>query len=914
MRTQSVITVPLLLFALLAGEAWAQTGTVTGTVTDAASLAPISSAQVYIPGLQIGTLSQANGRYLLVNVPTGTHTIRVERIGYATTNQDVTVTADQATEANLALAQDVLALDEIVVTGTAGQARRREIGNTIAQVNVGDLNEKVANVGSLLQGRLAGVRIVEGSGNSGSGADIRLRGNVSMSMSNQPLIYIDGMRSKSEPYPAPGRPGGRGTGGSMEVSSPLADLNPEDIERIEIVKGPAATTLYGTEAAAGVIQIFTKKGGVGGPAVWTADMQLGSSYMRPHYHEESPYLYAEPILRNGPRQTYAISVRGGATDNIGYFVSGQAYDHQGAWLTDYEKGGSIRANVQFQPFDDLRLELNNSFTRRAISNIQGGGTGQSIYFALARGDLAGYAYGLGARSPEVLRQATQQRNFTNNDRYLNSMTLTYTPWDNFTNRLTVGHDYAGQDVERVYPFCWRCGMGGWADAGDTGVVLDFGSVYAMAHGNRLRSIDYVGTLGFDLMSNLSTNFSFGFQGVESEEETIWASGRDFPGPGDYTVSSTARREGFQSKLRVITGGFFFQDMLALSDKYFLTLGLRVDGNSAFGSGLGLQPYPKASLSWVLSDEAYWPEALGQMKLRAAWGQAGRAPGAFDAVRTWDPVGWGENQAAFKPENLGNADLGPEKTTELELGFDASAFNNRLSAEVTYYSQNTRDALFAVPSPPTEGGWAAQLQNVGEISNSGLEATVNASIIQGANFGWDVGAGIMTNKSEVVLSGWLPAVLGIGRGRGWIIEGQPAPVVQGWRIENYYEGADPIITKDVNLGPAFPTEIFNLNTAITLPGGIVISGRVSIRAASGCTTAASSGRCRATCRRLPASRRTARWSRAGSSDLRSRRGAFRMLQGISRRRFSRGSGRIVSASSTGSSRFIPRTTSSFGTSR
>jgi outer membrane receptor protein involved in Fe transport len=805
-----------LLWTSLAAEGWSQTatGTITGVVSDVESLGPVSAAQVHLPQLRIGALTQANGRYLLVNVPAGRHRLMAERIGYGTETREITVTAGQATEVNFAMAQDALALDEIVVTGTAGQARRREVGNTIAQVNVAQVIEPVTNIGSMLQGRLAGVRIVEGGGYSGSGADIRLRGNVSMSMSNQPLVYIDGVRAKSEPYPGAFGQGGRGSGGSMQLSNPLSDINPADIERIELVKGPAATTLYGTEAAAGVIQIFTKSG-AGGATVWSMDLNEGFSYMRPHYNEEAPRLFADPILRHGLKQGYGLQVRGGTADRLGYFVSGKWENNQGAWFTDYQKGLALRANMQFRPHEDLLIQFNQGYTRTDLSNPAGGGTGSTLYFALARGDQAAYGFGSGTRSPDVLRRYLDQRNFTTTNRYVNGFTATWTPLANFVHRLTLGHDYAGFGVERIFPYCWRCGLQG-------STARDLGSIHETKSENRLLSLDYVGSLTIDLLENLRSTFSFGVQGVENNEETVWASGLDFPGPGDYTVSSTARREGWSSKLRMITGGFFVQDMLGFADRYFLTLGVRVDGNSAFGSGLGLQPYPKASLSYVLSDESFWPESLGQMKLRAAYGWAGRAPGAFDAVRTWDPVGWGTDQSAFKPQNLGNPDLGPERTREIELGFDGSAMRDRLTVAFTYYSQSTVDALFTVPSSVTDGGWAAQLENVGEINNSGAELTVNATVLALPSLRWEIGTGVMLNKSEVVSLGGSPP-FSVGGG-GWVIEGQPAPVVRAHWIENYDEAAEPIITPDKLLGPAYPTRIVNLQSTITLPGGIQLSGR------------------------------------------------------------------------------------------
>src|SRR5690606_31361947 len=161
------------------------------------------------------------------------------------------------------------------------------------------------------------------------------------------------------------------------------------------------------------------------------------------------------------------------------------------------------------------------------------------------------------------------------------------------------------------------------------------------------------------------------------------------------------RLGFEERERVTNAGFFGQAVFDLHNRYFLTVGARVDGNSAFGEDFGLQTYPKVSASYIISDEAFWPASLGSTKLRAAWGQSGRAPGAFDAVRTYDPVGWGTDPA-FVPLNVGNANIGPERTSELELGFETAQFNDRLTADFTWYRRKTTDALFEVRQIPSLG--------------------------------------------------------------------------------------------------------------------------------------------------------------------------------------------------------------------
>jgi TonB-linked SusC/RagA family outer membrane protein len=805
----------------------AATGSVTGLVSAEGSLAPIAAAQVHIAELQIGVLTQANGRFLLLNVPVGTHTVRVERLGYRVATQQVTVTAGQPTQLNVTLGEDVLALDELVVTGTAGQARRREVGNTVSQIRAGEIEEPVTNMSSMLQGRLPGVVVREGSGSSGSAPDIRLRGNVSVTMSNNPLIYIDGVRAKSDYY---GWNGG-------DVMSPLNDLNPSDIERIEVVKGPAATTLYGTEAAAGVIQIFTKSGGSQTTApLWTAEVKQGFAYYRPFGPDTrgfgasgyvgpgfeagdvqswtpqgARFMYLDPVLRRGLRQGYNISVRGGSPDRLGYFVSSGYDDNQSALLNDWEKQLTLRGNLQFRPWDDLLIQFNNSFTNTKLRQVYQGNSGSGIVMTAYRGDDS---Y-IGDRSPETLIDLTTQRNLTNVDRFVSGLTFNYTPFTSFTNRLTLGHDYSERSGDRIFDYCWRCKYGR---------PNDFGSVNRNVNQNRIWSFDYVGTLNFTIpgVSGLTSSFSYGVQGVQNERERVSVTGSDLPGPGEYTVNAGARVTGAsQDKIKEITGGFFVQDMLSLSDRYFLTLGLRVDGNSAFGSGFGLQPYPKASLSYIISDESFWPESLGTMKLRGAYGWAGRAPGSFDAVRTWTAGGWGTTEAAFNPSNLGNPDLGPERSREIEVGFDASFLNDRVSLEATYFDQLTTDALFNVRQPASTGGWASQRENIGKLKNMGWEMALNATLIQTRSFRWDLGTNVSMNDSEVLSLGGQPA---FSSGGAWIDEGLQVGVRRGDRIMNWYEQADPVIERNAIYGPGWPTETVHLSTSFTLPGQIVISGR------------------------------------------------------------------------------------------
>src|SRR5688572_800693 len=256
---------PFVALVLITGALPAQsTGTISGRVLGEDG-APLAQAQLILVGTGLGARAGANGQYTIVNVPAGDYRLRAQLIGHRPIEAPVTVTAGAVATQDFSMRKQALSLDAIVVTGTAGAARQREVGNSIAQIDMGKLKEAPATVGDLLQGKAPGMQVMQSSAAAGSGSMIRLRGNVSVAMSNQPLIYVDGVRLRSDGYQRNIPPSGSNLRGGNDMASPLNDVNPADIERIEIIKGAAAATLYGTEAAAGVIQIITKSGQAGRP-------------------------------------------------------------------------------------------------------------------------------------------------------------------------------------------------------------------------------------------------------------------------------------------------------------------------------------------------------------------------------------------------------------------------------------------------------------------------------------------------------------------------------------------------------------------------------------------------------------------------------------------------------------------------
>jgi outer membrane receptor protein involved in Fe transport len=847
----------LLVFALMAigGTAVdAQTGQITGTITDATSSAPLSEVQVYLVGLQLGSLSRADGRFLILNVPAGTYSLRAERIGLGAVEQEVTVTSGGTAVVDIALESQALGLDEIVVTGAAGSARRREIGNSITAINVADIQDKPVTTSAMLQGAGPGIEITGGDGQAGQGKQIRLRGNSSVAMSNQPIIYVDGIRLMGGAFPAVTNPTSVRGRGAFVTASPLDNINPNDIERIEVIKGSAATTLFGTEASAGVIQIFTKRGSQGAP-VWTAEVQQGTGWIQKFGANGVDYMNMEHFLRDSwfgggydggeysrdcvvagsedgfPSagrmgtdnatadggcsfpgaawyQNYYMSVRGGG-QALQYFVSGTYQDDVYNMPMDALQKYNFQSNFTFSPANDLVIQWNTGYTNQHMKNSPSGNNLSGLELQSFRQERNYFSSGDPREIGKILDYDFQ----TWIERLTTGTTINFSPLANMTNRLTVGYDFSQQEVRNLM------GFGYWE--------VPEGLLTNDIFQNRTLSFDYVGTYSFEITGDIRSNFSWGGQATGDDLRQQTLVGRNFPGAASPTISSSSLQFGEEERRKIWNAGFFVQNVFDISNKFFITAGLRVDGNSAFGSGFGLQQYPKVSASYVISDENFWSDAMGTMKLRAAYGKSGRAPGAFDAIRTWDPVGF-IGDPAFRPRNLGNPDLGPEVTSEMEFGFDGSWLDDKLSIGFTYYDQTTSDALMNVAGIPSNGFTRSQLRNVGTISNSGIEVQLNAALLESEQWGVDLGLGFSTNNSLIVD---MNDIADFNDLNGRIAVGQPVPTGYDRRVANrdaiedwvYEDGGE-----NVFIGPLLPTHFVLPNLTIRMPGNISIAARGEYR--------------------------------------------------------------------------------------
>lgn len=821
------------LFTVLApGLQAQQTGRVVGQVTSATNMAPLGGVQVVVEGLNIGVLTNAEGRYIMPNVPAGSRTIRVQSIGYAVAREVVEVAANGTATLNFSLEQSAVSLEEIVVTGTAAEVRAREVGNSLDAVTSRDIeNLPLINPQDILGGRIPGVTVVPGGGQPGTGGSIRIRGQNTASQTPEPLIYIDGVRVYNLPISA---------GSSSRASfSPLQDIAADDVERIEVIKGASATTLYGTEAAGGVIQIFTKRG-VSGTPIWSAEITTGLASMGHIGDPDDPtQLYTQcretmyglsqsrstlgekvffedptcpasgSFFQNGVQQRYSISVRGGSED-VSYFVSANYSDAEGTLPTQGSKDGGFRANLDFRPFEDLGIALNTAYTRRSSQFVEDGNNGNGFLLNVGRGTNGNFKGGKedDCANVNVLcvsnRYLFDTENTAGSDRYTTGLILNYAPSEAFSNRLSIGWDFLRVGSEEWEPFGHiRTPLGSYALTADKREKL---------------SLDYSGSFQNMFSDRIASTFSWGGQIFRDRARQGYNRTANFSGPGRPILTSGSASPSVDDQVVEVTNaGFFLQEIIGLDDRLFLTAGLRVDGNSAFGDDFGLQYYPKLSTSFIISDYDFWPtEWFDTFKLRAAVGESGKAPGVFDKLRTWSPVTEEAGSGGFTPGDVGNSSVGPERTREIEFGFDASLYNGRIGFEATHYESKTTDALVPVTLAPSNGFLASSIQNVGEIQGSGNEFQITANVLRTEMFDWTLRANLGFNKNEAIdLDGQEISV----DNKAGVREGFPVPSYFGNKIMNPNELADPQIESNQYYGAVNPTRTIGLNSTLQVGDAI-----------------------------------------------------------------------------------------------
>jgi TonB-linked SusC/RagA family outer membrane protein len=879
------------LLVLAPSVAVAQTGTISGKVTDQAGGAPLEAARVVLAGTSRIETTDREGTYRFRAVAPGTYQLRVLRVGYRPETDTVSVADGESVTADVAMTQAPVQLDEIVTTAT-GEQRKLEIGNAVTTIDAAKVAEQapITEFANLLSGRAAGVQVLKSSGTTGTGTRIRIRGSNSISLSNEPLYYLDGVRLESASSSTTLNVGGfTDADAATENASPsrINDIDPDDIESIEIVKGPAAATLYGIQAANGVVRITTKHGSAGPPR-WNLFTELGAvedhnQYPLNYYGRVDPALDSlgfdgfctiqdeldgsctqsllqtnQPLnnadtrpYKAGLRQSYGANVSGGS-DLVTYFVSGSYTNEIGPFrLPRFEEDSirsafgsvpdnqirpnalekySIRTTVHAEASSNLDLDASLGFVSsntRLIENdnsfltVNGSGTASGILPE----DNRGWYYIPAELFAELANQAA--------NRFTGGFTGNWRPTKWLTSRATIGYDVVNRTDVQFFP------TGQVAELADNRAGLRTDNRFDISQ----TSVDLGSSAQFQLSPAVGSRTSAGFQWFRDLARGNFATGRGLPA-GSGTISGAATTEASDTLVEARSVGSFIEQEVNLKQRLYLTGALRFDDNSAFGQNFNWTAYPKASASWLLSDEPFFHvSAINTMRLRAAYGTSGQQPGTTDALRFFRAVSGRKDTAPTAGVtfgSLGNANLKPERSREFEAGLDVGLLKDRLSLELTYYTKSTKDALIRRSIAPSLGSSRDQFVNLSRLRNRGFEAAINARIIDGRSVAWDLSLSGSTTHNKILDLGEGVSPIFVGfyqqHRAGYPAGGFWAPTIS-FNDANH----DGIIDRDPNRdgvfddsevtlsdsavfrGSALPTKEASLNSQLAIFGGRVVIG-------------------------------------------------------------------------------------------
>jgi TonB-linked SusC/RagA family outer membrane protein len=849
-------------------------GGVWGRVLDTTSTQPIVGAVVSVEATPLTTVSNDSGYFLIRQVPAGVRVLLVRHLGYVPAKREVAIVDSQVVRQDFALRMGMSRLQEVVTTAT-GQQRKLELGNDITQLNAASIvaTQPVTSVTDLLETRVPGLTVQHTSGAPGDPSRLRLRGPGSVLRSNDPIVIVDGVRAY---YAQSDARSGNLAASNYAAPSPLDQIDPNSIETIEVLKGPSAATLYGADAANGVIVITTKRGKAG-PPQWTVSADRGLSYMPGQYSEgyfrwghgfadNTPrycpitdrscvadstarfQLLNDPsttMLAHGARTAVTAGVSGGSAA-LQYAITGSGSEDVGllqlpdleaqefqtahgstapGWMRrpqDYKVfSGSSRITAQLGRTIDVSLSTSLSHADQQRSSLEGQlGSIMHTYLDPISGRYL-RDIGNGFVPADNLFSDYYQRTTDVATTFFNGVNANWRPRSWLIGYMDAGLNLISRDDESVL-------------ARDYSPTQDSVGFMNEGHGSsRLGTVNLRGTIiappigAFKLQTTVGANYTSTFVA------DLVAAGRDIP-DGVTSVVQAATVTTSEDHSTLTTFGWYVEPQLAWRQRLFASTGVRFDGGNTYGSRSKLVGFPKVSLSYLLSDEPFFPlkELFSTLRLRAAYGHAGVQPGAGDRLRLYTlgrAILDSQSVDLEHLASLGNTQLKPERSTEFEGGGDADLLDSRVTIGFTGYRKTREDALIPVPLPPSVyGDGLTVLKNVGVVRNTGVELSFGAEVVRTDPVTWAAQVTFSRNRNAVVALG--PGVT-------------PFNVMDNSRIQAGYPlygiWAKPIVSyADVNhdgviegnevqtgdslvyMGPPEPNYEVTLHTSVALLRGMI----------------------------------------------------------------------------------------------
>jgi TonB-dependent SusC/RagA subfamily outer membrane receptor len=847
--------------ALVAPAASADThvaGTISGTVKEAGTGQPVPLAQVLVEGTTLGTTTDATGRYTIAGVTAGAHRVTARRVGFTPLTSPVTVTDGGVVTLDFTLVHSATVLEQVVTTVT-GEQRRVEVGHAVVGMNADSLARlaPVTNFSDLIQARAPGVFSMTQGNQVGRAGVIRIRGLNSFGLPNDPIVVIDGIRVEATgTVIGGGAVNAQTTGG---YSGRLADLEPTEIENVEIVKGPSAATLYGTDAANGVVVITTKRGRTGSARwnvfveqgilqqrleKWGNPLQGNAYYAWGHNPTTGAPLRCVLVQRaagtcvfdsltkynpmedpdtrpltNGSHQKYGLQVSGGTGNGTTYFVSG---DLEGEVGTMYLPPADMRflartrgttdiPDWQKRPsaFDKVNLRGNLSApvgSRGLVTLSTGFISNQTRAPASAPGvNMVGYK---DVNDGWIVNQRPAQFYATRTDdnvqRFIGSLASETKVSDWLTARGTFGADLSTN------------AYGSLSRRGESSPT-SLGTRVANALNIARYTVDLGATANRPISPTVSSKTSVGMQYNRRQQRGESITATNLPLGGETIAGAANPLTAIESTIATAVAGAFVEEVVGVRDRLFITGALRFDGGSAFGKNFSLATYPKVGVSWVASDGqrgVHFP-GLTSLRLRAALGAAGVQPDPVAALQQITLI-TGAVDATAAPAAVvgafGNRDLKPERAVELEGGADIELINGRLRLEATAYQRTTSDALINRPIAPSVIGATTRWENLGSVQNRGLELLLNADLLRAQALSAALTVTASFNKNKLLKLG--EGVVVSPATREDIRQDTGYPVYGWWgrQIINIndkngnkiIEPTEFELTPNHFIGPAFPT--------------------------------------------------------------------------------------------------------------
>ena len=818
----------MMILVLLSGfciDTIAQT-IISGKVSNQKDNSGIEGISIVIKGTRNGVYSDNNGGFSLKLNNNNAVTLVASGVGFKTQELNVDP-SKMATGLNIVLTEQYSKLDEVVVTGTSAGTTKRQLGSYISSVNSDELTKgATGNVLAALQGKTAGAQIIQNSGDPAGGMSVRLRGISSVLSSSEPLYIVDGViinnATNRVTNTSSNYDGGNFVGSIGQ--NRMVDINPADIERIEVLNGAAAAATYGSRANAGVIQIFTKRGKSGAAKVSFSTTYMNSNLRKKLDVNNSPvkfggptdgpgaltqdiltpaatnttsvtrYDYQDYIFRNASGTDNTVSVSGG-NDKTKYYFGGSYFYNQGIIQnTDFQRF-SFRSNIDQVINKWLSMNLGLNYTNSSANEKPDGqsffsptnsvtiiGNFHDIWTRDANGNIKAVGE-RGRVNPVSVIEDIKQRQTTN--RLIGSFGMKMKAAKGLTFDYLMGIDnYAQNGTTYIPPFAYNASPGFFGG----GPTLDpTQNGYSSAATNNFFQInhDLTGNYTVDITKDFNSTTQVGFSQQYEKSNYALIQGRGFAPFIETVNGASTPLPGVDDRSEISISGLYIQQNFKLKNQFFLTGAVRRDASSVFGANQRNQIYSKASASYVISSTDFWNElaiakAFDLVKIRLAYGESGNLTGigAYSRFNTYSSNSFLGRSALNSSSTLANENVKPERQSEIEYGLDLGMLNNRIGLTVNVYNKKVTDLLINRQLAPTNG-FASLLDNFGALENRGYEVMLTLVPVQNKDLKWEMTTIYNRNRNKATKIGQALTLFSTNSGTPiGIVEGQPIGIFYG----------------------------------------------------------------------------------------------------------------------------------------